>query len=332
MNGIKDVSGLQVAVPAGGHVNVSVDVVNGGSEENVDVANGDEEEDAVREELEREVDLLMADKVYHDFVDCVVTHKEIVEDANDGDFEADEEVAIEEVGGGDVIAEGVAAAESDTSTSTLTDDEDYEDAQEEVKIPKQALMEADQRFPPFWRLKHAMKNELTAYKSDEDPDYDSEEDDDGSQDNEDAMKTVEFQEHRGGEAAGSDELIESSDDDQEDEAMMKAEVDELKAESARDLQPDVDGLVEMVEYMTLPPEASGVAVESIEDDEEQMEEEAGQAGQSILELDVDGYVSGEDPDFKPDPQLLERVDDETDSGSSSSSDDEDVVADAEQME
>lgn len=336
--------GVQVAVaPQPGHLGLAN--ANGSSNglgdhavEAEDAANGSADEDDVREELEREVDALMADKVYHEFVDHVVTQKVIAEEEHDGDYEVEEE-AVD--GGGD--ADEHAGALSDSSSSTLTDAEDYEDAQEEleVKIPKEALMEAQQRFPHFWRVKHAMKAEsMTDYKSDEDPDYKTEEEEEDGDEQE--VKTVaaavgaETGEWRKG---SDDEAIEgdiaaSSDDDDEsigediDVDAMKAEVAVLKDESCRDLQDDVDGLVEMVEYMTLPPSsaAEGASCTGAVDEEDMDEEDAdvAAAGQSILELDVDGYVSDEDPDFKPDPEVLERVDDETGSSSiSSSSSDED---------
>lgn len=51
--------------------------------------------------------------------------------------------------------------DAEDSDSTLTDAEEYEDAHEnpdqETKIPKEALEEAQKRFPNFWRFKHAMK-------------------------------------------------------------------------------------------------------------------------------------------------------------------------------
>jgi len=314
------------------------------------------DEDDVREELEREVDALMADKVYHDFVENVVNQKVIVDEEHDGDYEVEEE-AVD--GGGD--ANDDAGALSDSSSSTLTDFEDYEDAQEEleVKIPKQALMEAQQRFPPFWRVKHAMKAEsMTDYKSDEDPDYKTEEEEEDQELEQEVKPAVvvgaatEAGAWRKGdddqEAIEADVDASTEDDDESigedfiDEDAMKAEVVQLKDESCRDLQDDVDGLVEMVEYMTLPPstEEAGTVVPAAAAsgaaaiDEEDMDEEDGittteaaEAGQSILELDVDGYVSDEDPDFKPDPEILERTNDET--GSTSSSEEEE---DMEKME
>jgi len=331
------------AAPENGHNGQEAVVLAADVEDQVEnVANGSADEDDVREELEREVDALMADRVYHDFVENVVTHKEIKEDDTDGDFVADE------VGEGDAGED--AGALSDSSTSTLTDPEDYEDAQEqvEVKIPKQALMEAEQRFPPFWRMKHAMKNEsMTEYKSDEDPDYKTdEEDDDDKESSEEVnpdgqmMKTEEWRSSgpdglaeasAEGDHGGVDAIDSSGDESEDfDEDVMKAEVDELKVEMSRDLQDDVDGLAEMVEYMTLPPSSAGetlaaaaAAAEAVLEDEEDMEEETAAAGQSILELDVDGYVSGEDPDFKPDPELLERVDDQVSESESNSSSDDD---------
>ena len=51
--------------------------------------------------------------------------------------------------------------DDEDSDSTLTDAEEFEDAlenaDEETKIPKEALEEAQKRFPNFWRFKHALK-------------------------------------------------------------------------------------------------------------------------------------------------------------------------------
>ena len=94
------------------------------------------------------------------------------------------------------------------------------------------------------------------------------------------------------------DVYESSDDDvdcdeaseDEDEEAMKAEVVELESDSTRDLQGDLDNLVEMVEYMTLPPAAgaNGAPVEDVasaaQDQEEDMEEaeQDENQGQNIL--------------------------------------------------
>jgi len=55
-------------------------------------------------------------------------------------------------------------------------------------------------------------------------------------------------------------------------------------------------------------------------DEEGMEEDEveDQPEQTILELDVDGYVSGEDPDFKPEKEMLDAASESDDT------DDEDL--------
>ena len=74
--------------------------------------------------------------------------------------------------------------------------------------------------------------------------------------------------------------------EEEDEDVMKAELDDLKAEKERDLKSDVDGLAEMVEYMTVvvsEGDAEGAAAAVAAGDAaegEEMEEE--DQGQTIL--------------------------------------------------
>jgi len=356
MNGVDSNGGAQVAVaPAHFVASDSTSVVAaaaGDGESGVAEANSsDDDED--REELEREVDALMADKVYHDFVDNVAKNKEIADEDDDGDFENLGETVAASAAAGDADDEDDASSEA----STLTDPDEYEDAVEdvgvEVKIPKEALLEAEKRFPPFWRLKHALKNEsMTEYKSDEDPDFEANEDEEQvespttkaattteEQANKDQEQmnaaAAEWVGHRdvdggaGGDGHQDEELNSSTSEDEDDEASMKAEVDTLMDESSRPIQDDVvDGLVEMVEYMTLPPSAAtaadGEGCQAAADDDEEhmeeMEEEGDQpGGQSIL---VDGYVSGEDPDFKPDPELLQRRASVSSSSSATSSSDE----------
>merc|ERR1712111_56848 len=101
--------------------------------------------------------------------------------------------------------------------------------------------------------------------------------------------------------------VDSEDDKDEDEdaELGESELDALKAEQGKDLKTEVDGLAEMVEYMTVVTEDGKTVsaapqdvsnTETAEDeDEDGMEEDEGedQPEQTILELDVDGYVSGE---------------------------------------
>merc|ERR1712212_1139577 len=161
-------------------------------DEGVDVSQVSLDEET-RAELEEEVEDLKDDRTYHDFINNVVDHKEIAEEdeAVDGDFVVEEtqllaqSAAIEKGAAAEEVQDG---AESDSS-STLTDFEEEEDVEKayveacgdagiEIKIPKEALRDAEKRFPHFWRTKHAIKTEYREgdYVEEQDPDYEPEKD------------------------------------------------------------------------------------------------------------------------------------------------------------
>jgi len=316
-----------------------------GVSSNGDVVN-DEDFEEERLELENELQDLVEDKTYHDFIANVVNHKEIVEEDESTD------PAFVAPDSGRATGEGGAVEVSDVSTLT-DDDEDDEEVSEgeeiadvedssDIKIPKEALEENKKRFPHFWRLKHAMKTEYREadYKEDEDADYKPEEDIEAADLNDTQDEDLEEDDAtpaaEGGEAwrgqATEDAEVDSEDDKDEDEdaELEESELDALKAEQGKDLKTEVDGLTEMVEYMTVVTEDGKTVsaapqdvsnTEAAEDeDEEGMEEDAGeeQPEQTILELDVDGYVSGEDPDFKPEKEMLDAASESDDT------DDEDL--------
>merc|ERR1712029_501846 len=310
-------------------------------------------EDEEEEELEEEVLDLKDDKTYHDFITNVVEHKEIAEEDEklDGDFVVeDQENQPPAVVDDNKEEEG---AESDGS-STLTEDEDDADEKEvvqacsdvlETKIPKEALREAEKRFPHFWRTKHALKTEYMegAYQEEQDPDYEPEKDkevdlDDTQDAGDEESAALETSANAGGEDWRQAEEVELEGDDEPDEfeeeedpEAMKAELTELEAEKEKDLKGEVSGLVEMVEYMTVvvgdqvssaeakpaaedsgsvaSPVSSPVAVADTAASEADHADDGGEADdegedmedeQNIGELELDGYVSAEDPDF-PEP-------------------------------
>merc|ERR1712029_929955 len=297
------------------------DVVNGGGDAGLTRT---EEE---RAELEDEVQDLRDDRTYHDFIANIVEDKEIVaeEEELDPDFLPPPVVDDKEDQDG---------AESDIS-STLTDFEDDEGEDEKVvpgcsnvesKIPPEALREAEKRFPHFWRTKHAFKTHYREghYQEEKDPDYKPEQDKeavdlDDSQDEESAEADVE---NSGDDRRSTPEAELDSDREEEefeeDPEAMKAELNELQTKKEKDLKGDVDGLVEMVEYMTVV-DMDHVA----EDQDEQPGVEGMEDEQTIGDLELDGYVSAEDPDF-PEPS---KEDFEAASDSQPETDDDDEMAD-----
>jgi len=336
MNGVAQANGQspeKLASPLR-HEEAAVEA-NGAGDANGHDGCSDEEDDE-RAELEAEVEHLVADKTYHDFIQHVVQHKEIPdEDATtDGDFVVDlpEPVAKQ-------VDEDEEEDQDVDSDSTLTDGEEFEDAQEnldqETKIPKEALVEAQKRFPNFWRFKHAMNTEYREgdYAEEQDPDYEPEKDTDAVNldDSQDEAAIADVSVNSGNAlpdsttGGGEDEewrqteeveinSDQEKEDDSEDEDVMKAELTELNAERDRDLKHDVDGLVEMVEYMTVVvseegAQAAAEAAAGTEANEETEEMEDEDQGQTILELDVEGYVSGEDPDFAVGEEVLDAASD-----------------------
>lgn len=302
------------------------DLTNGSGDAK-DITSDEEEE---REELEAEVHDLKTDKFYHDFLTAVVQHKEILDES----VTADPPFVVDE-------PEQVEAKEEDEgdSDSTLTDAEEFEDAlenaDEETKIPKEALEEAQKRFPNFWRFKHALNTEYREgeYKEDQDPDYKPDKDADAFDldDTQDEDEFIPFDPNNGNlpdsttegadaeewrqqpeevELEEEDEREDELEDDEDDGEDMTAEVTALQAEMYKDLKSDINGLVDMVEYMTVVA-SDGAAAATAEGDEEQGEEEMEEEeqGQTILEVDVEGYVSGEDPDFVVAQDVLDHASD-----------------------
>jgi len=308
-----------------------VDGTNGHAD--VSAASDDHEEES---DLEEEVQDLKDDRTYHDFIHNVVEHKEIAEEDEtvDGDFVVEQEKEGED--GDQQAAQPDGDASEDGDESTLTDFEDDDDDEKvgdpvesaaaagdglEVKIPLQSIKEASARFPHFWRTKHAIKTEYREgdYAEDQDPDYEPENDKeaanlDDTQDEEtaDAALATAGDDWRqtDEQELESDQEKDEFEEEEEDPEAMKAELDDLQAEKEKDLTGDVDGLVEMVEYMTVvnPATESGSAASpadvadnaASEQQEEGSEGEDMETAQTIGELELDGYVSAEDPDF-PEP-------------------------------
>lgn len=303
------------------------DLTNGSGDAK-DITSDEEEE---REELEAEVHDLKTDKFYHDFLSAVVQHKEILDES----LTADPAFVVDE-------PEQVEAKEEDDedSDSTLTDAEEFEDAlenaDEETKIPKEALEEAQKRFPNFWRFKHALNTEYREgeYKEDLDPDYKPDKDADAVDldDTQDEEEFIPFDPNNGNlpdsttEGAGDEEWrqqpeeVELEEEDEKEDELeddddgedMTAEVTALQAEMHKDLKSDINGLVDMVEYMTVVASegndaAAAAAAEGDEEQGDEMEEE--EQGQTILEVDVEGYASGEDPDFVVAQDVLDHASD-----------------------
>lgn len=293
----------------------------------------DIDDEEVRAELEEEVQDLRDDRTYHDFIHNVVDNKKIAEE----DENSDEDFIVEDEEDGEEGEEKEGEEGSDGDESSLSDfDEDEKVVDcaaggDVVKIPKEALRDAEKRFPHFWRTKHAIKTQYREddYEEEQDSDYEPDNDKeaanlDDTQDEETAEGAVLETSGKEDDWRKTDEVELDSDnekedsEDEDDPEVMKAELDELHAEKEKDLKGDVDGLVEMVEYMTVvnqPESESDVTPVDVADtaaaagSDNEVAEEDDDSGataddegeemqtQTIGELELDGYVSEEDPDF-----------------------------------
>merc|ERR1719295_2340816 len=151
---------------------------------NGSTASEDIEDEEVRAELEEEVQDLRDDRTYHDFIHNVVDNKKIAEE----DENSDEDFIVEGEEDGEEGEEKEQGEDgSDGDESNLSDfDEDEKVAAvncagehgDVVKIPKEALRDAEKRFPHFWRTKHAIKTQYREddYEEEQDPDYEPDND------------------------------------------------------------------------------------------------------------------------------------------------------------
>jgi len=253
-------------------------------EEDTDYQPDPEVEEEIIQEYQTEAEQLIADKVYHEFVDNLNASQNVdnLEDtADDNDFVAeseDEQPKLDEE-----KQEQNESMNSAVYDSTCTETEFETDLEEEnvksqidgeeinllsqqvpVKVPISSLAANQTAYPPFWRVKHALQNVDSEQEADTetDPDFnplsnDTENGEASKQ--EDPQAEVEARSlqlrHRTVQVKGgaSSDISDSSsesegEDDEEDDEELKAEINKLK--ELEDLSQQVKGMVDMVEEMS----------------------------------------------------------------------------------
>merc|ERR1712110_421719 len=273
-------------------------------------------------ELKEEVQDLVDDQVYTDFVTAIAKEKPLnvtVEGEKDEEFEPIDAITADskDVNGKDECGSDVSDSEGSEGLSGEDDLDDSNIASEELKllenevpvaIPKDSLMAKQERYPFFWRYKHSIRNvENEEYKSDEDPEFIPENANDAEPEvaakSEHANKVNEKNDTESGSSA--------SDSDEEDLNEMMEEGNKLK-EEMHDVQKDVKGLIDMVEEMTtvhgsgnLAQGAKEAEGESKVDTESSEEEES--ATNCVDRLDDSNYNEAEDLDYKPEEDFFYAV-------------------------
>merc|ERR1719367_905784 len=256
-------------------------------EEDADYQPDPEVEEEIIQEYQTEAEKLIADKVYHEFVDNLNASQNIdnLEDtADDNDFIAElddsqnkQDEKQEENEDNAIDCDSAAYDSTCTETELETDLEDENvktqiDGEEinllsqqvPVKVPISSLHANQTAYPPFWRVKHALQNVDSEQEADTetDPDFnplsnDTENGEASKQ--EDPQAEVEARSlqlrHRTVQVKGgaSSDISDSSsesegEDDEEDDEELKVEINKLK--ELEDLSQQVKGMVDMVEEMS----------------------------------------------------------------------------------
>jgi len=292
------------------------------TDDNQQEIDGEESDDIEIEELKEEVQDLVDDQVYNDFVIAIAKEKPLnvtVEGEKDEEFVPIDALTADtkDVNEKDECGSDVSDSEESVGHSGEDDLEDSNIAPEELKllenevpvaIPKDSLMAKQERYPFFWRYKHSVRNvENEEYKSDEDPEFIPE----NANDAEPKVATNGEHANKVNEKNDTESGSSGSDSDGEDLNEMMEEGNKLK-EEMHDVQKDVKGLIDMVEEMTTVPgsgnlaqgakEAEGegkVDTESSEDDEP--------ATNCVDRLDDSNYNEAEDLDYKPEEDFFYAV-------------------------
>ena len=255
-------------------------------EEDVDYQPDPEVEEEIIQEYQTEAEHLIADKVYHEFVDNLNASQNIdnLEDtADDNDFiaESEDEQDSQHDEKQEVNEDNGIECDSAVYDSTCTETEFETDLEEEnvksqidgeelsllssqipVKVPISSLHANQTAYPPFWRVKHALQNVDSEQEADPetDPDFNPlPKDVEGTTGQEDSLTEMESRSlqlrHRIVQVKGcvhsdtSDSSSESEEEDgEEDDEELKAEVGKLK--ELEDLSQQVKGMVDMVEEMS----------------------------------------------------------------------------------
>jgi len=292
------------------------------TDDNQQEIDGEESDDIEIEELKEEVQDLVDDQVYNDFVTAIAKDKPLNVTEEGGKDE--EFVPIDAVTADTKDANEKDECGSDVSNSEESDglsgEEDLEDsniASEELKllqnevpvaIPKDSLMAKQERYPFFWRYKHSVRNvENEDYKSDEDPEFIPENVNDAEPEvainGEHANKVHEKNDTESGSSA--------SDSDGEDLNEVMEEGNKLK-EEMHDVQEDVKGLIDMVEEMSTVHGSSNLAQSGKEaKGEDKVDTESSEEDESatncVDRLDDSNYNEAEDLDYKPEEDFFYAV-------------------------
>lgn len=258
-------------------------------EEDADYQPDPEVEEEIIQEYQTEAEQLIADKVYHEFVDNLNSSQNVdnLEDtADDNDFiaESEDEQDNQHEEKHEVNEDNGIECDSAPYDSTCTETEFETDLEEEnaksqidgeelnllssqipVKVPISSLHANQTAYPPFWRVKHALQNVDSEQEADTetDPDFNPlPKKDERAVDacnQEDTQTETEARSlqlrHRivqvkgGLQSDTSDSSCESEEEDDEEDD------EELKAEIGKlkeleDLSQQVKGMVDMVEEMS----------------------------------------------------------------------------------
>jgi hypothetical protein len=256
-------------------------------EEDADYKPDPEVEEEIIQEYQNEAEHLVADEVYHDFVENINVdlsqNVDNLEDTNDdtefiveADPDEDEHHGKQQQNEGENFVDCDSTAYDSTCTETDLEDEqvkaqiDDEEIkllaqQVAVKVPKSSLQANQAVYPPFWRVKHALQNVDSEKEADSetDPDYfpiPSNDTNNGEYEGQEDIPQTEVEKrnlqlrHRIVQFKGTD-LSDSSDDcsaseeeDEEEDKELENEMGNLK--ELENLSDQVKGMVEMVEEMS----------------------------------------------------------------------------------
>ena len=258
-------------------------------EEDADYQPDPEVEEEIIQEYQTEAEKLIADKVYHEFVDNLNASQNIdnLEDtADDNDFIAElddsqnkQDEKQEENEDNAIDCDSAAYDSTCTETELETDLEDENvktqiDGEElnhlcqqiPVKVPISSLHANQTAYPPFWRVKHALQNVDSEQEADveTDPDYnplpkdaDNGLDASKQEDPQAEMGARSLQlRHRTVQVKGnasndtSDSSSESEEDEEDEEDDEELKTEIDKLKELEDLSSQVKGMVEMVEEMS----------------------------------------------------------------------------------
>lgn len=283
------------------------------------------------EELEDEIKDLIDDQVYNEFVVAIAKENPIDREYPNDD--CDEQFIpkyvcaekISEINGEEaedpMESYEELSSSSESETSTVIENEGYEVTTQliqdsdvcpdeldliknnvPVAVPKSSLKKTHDRYPPFWRLKHAIRNvgENDGYKSEEDADFlpENEEVENENVSAEGEEKSSDMKDQND----SSSMSYQSSDEEKFDHEELEQEVKGLQ--EMPDLKQDVKGLSDMVQEMSFVSDQQ--TAQNVDTYNEDMEEGNDHAGfspihfaEAIIQFDDADYDEKADPDYEP---------------------------------